>query len=194
MNYKNYKKSRDLAWQVLLQENITELPLNIVRLCHRMNIRVQYYDPTDENDGCCTILFGKPRIFVSRNCSPERQRFTIAHELGHILLGHVGKYELVNREPCKNESSLEHAANVFAIRLLAPACVLWALNVSTPEEISTLCRISYQAAVFRAQRMRLLSDRNKFLTSPLELRVYQQFAEFIKNEKERYSSSGTSDI
>lgn len=179
MNYRKYQNARDLAWRVLIHENVTELPVDVVELCRRMGIRVQYYKPTDKNDGYCTIFLGWPRIFVSSKCSPERQRFTIAHELGHILLGHVGRAELVNREPSGSDNPIEHDANIFASRLLAPACVLWALDARTPEQIARLCRISYQAASFRAKRMALLYARNKFLTSPMERQVYTQFGEFI---------------
>lgn len=183
MNYRKYQKSRDLAWRILLNEGVKELPVDIVELCRWMGIRVQYYTPTDQNDGYSTIFLGKARIFVSWKCSPERQRFTIAHELGHILLGHVGEHQLINREPSAKDNPIEQEANVFASRILAPACVLWALNARTPEEIADLCRISYQAASYRAERMAILYARNKFLTSPLERKVHDQFADFIQRKR-----------
>ena len=183
MNYRNYQKSRDLAWKILLQEKVTELPVNIVGLCRQMGIRVQHFTPTDGNDGYSTIFLGMPRIFVSRECSPERQRFTIAHELGHILLGHVGEADLVNREPDPRDNPIEQEANVFASRLLAPACVLWALDARGPEEIAALWRISRQSAQFGAERMALLDDRSRFLTSPIERRVYEQFGDFIARKE-----------
>ena len=184
MNYRKYKESRDLAWRVLLQENVRELPVNVVGLCRQMGIRVQFFTPTGSSDGYTTIFMGIPRIFVSQNCTPERQRFTIAHELGHILLGHVGEAELVNREPDPGDNPMEREANVFASRLLAPACVLWALDVKTPEQIAALCRISHQSASFRAERMQILYQRNRFLSSPLERKVYEQFSEFIRRQKD----------
>lgn len=183
MDYRKYQKSRDLAWQILMQENVTELPVNIVQLCKQMGIRVQQYTPIDDNDGYCVLFLGRPRIFVSKLCSPERQRFTIAHELGHILLEHVGQYQLINREPSSTDNPIESEANVFASRLLAPACVLWALDARTAEEIAALCRISYQAASFRAERMKLLYQRNMFLSSPMERKVYEQFGDFIRSQK-----------
>lgn len=183
MNYTEYKKSRNLSWQVLLNENVTELPVMVGELCRRMGIWIQYYEPADGNDGCSTIIDGQARIFISKNCIPERQRFTAAHELGHILLGHVGRYRLVNREPTEKDNPIEQEANVFASRFLAPACVLWALNAKTPEEIGRLCRISHQAAVFRAERMAILYERGKFLSSPMERAVYAQFSAFIDRQK-----------
>ena len=153
------------------------------QLCTQMGIQVRYYTPEDNNDGLSTIINGKAWIFVSDQASPERQRFTAAHELGHIMLGHVGQYELVNREPSRGDNPIEQAANVFASRLLAPACVLWALNAHTPEEIAKLCQISRQAAAYRAERMKILYDRNRFLYSPLERKVYAQFQNFIEAKR-----------
>lgn len=185
MDYSEYKNSRDLAWQVLINEGVAELPVMVGKLCKNMGIRVVYYTPTDESDGYSVMVGGRPVIFVSKNCIPERQRFTCAHELGHILLGHVGHYQLVNREPTRGDNPVEQAANVFASRLLAPACVLWALNVRTPEEIAALCQISYQAAAFRAERMAILYERGKFLASPLERQIHAQFREFIEMKNQR---------
>ena len=88
-----------MSWEILVKENIKELPVNIVELCHKLGIAVKYYDKLEQgNDGKCTVINKQPIILVRQECNRQRKRFTIAHELGHILLGHVGKYELVNRE------------------------------------------------------------------------------------------------
>ena len=181
MNYKDYQNSRDMAWKILLQENVTEMPVRVGDLCRQMEIKVAYYDLPDNDDGKSTIVEGQPWILIAKDKPVQRQRFTCAHELGHILLGHTGKYVLVNREPSRGDNPIEQEANVFASRLLAPACVLWALNARTPEEIAELCDISYQAAKFRSERMDILYKRDKFLTSPLERAVYEQFSNFIRN-------------
>ena len=184
MNYKDYQISRDLAWDILLQEQVAELPVRVTGLCRQMGIDVYLFTPTGKDDGHSALINGIPRILVSSQCSRQRQRFTCAHELGHILLGHVHEERiLVNREPSSKDNPIEQAANVFAARLLAPACVLWALNARTPDEIAALCDISYQAASFRAERMELLFKRNKFLTSPKERAVYHQFSEFIRKHR-----------
>jgi len=183
MNYQKYKVSRDMAWNILLQERVTTMPVKISSICRQMGIEVAYYDGDSTGDGCCTIIDGKPIILVKKNCNHARQRFTVAHELGHILLGHVGKYDLVNREPSSSDNPIEHEANVFASRLLAPACVLYAMDVWTPEGIAELCGISMQAATFRAERMKILKDRQRFFTSPLERAVYEQFRPFIESRR-----------
>lgn len=180
MDYKKYQKSRNMSWEILLKENVRELPVNIVELCYKLDIAVKYYDKFEQgNDGKCTVINNQPIILVRQDCNRQRKRFTVAHELGHIMLGHVGRYELINREISPNDNPIEQEANVFASRLLAPACVLWGLKVKSADEISQLCDISQTAAEYRWQRMQELYKRNKFLIAPLEREVYKKFQDFI---------------
>ena len=181
MNYKNYQKSRNAAWELLIDCEIKELPIKITKICLQIGIPVKFADLQSNSDGYTFIHQGQPIIVINKNCtSMSRLRFTVAHELGHIILGHVGKYALVNREPSPNDNPIEQEANIFASRLLAPACVLWACQVQSAEDIMKLCDISYQAASFRMERMKVLYARNKFLTSPLERIVFDNFRPFIR--------------
>lgn len=183
MDYKKYMLARDMAWKVLLDGNVHALPVSTSGLCRTMGIRVKLYEGREGSDGESTILDGEPLILVSRNKPVPRQRFTAAHELGHILLGHVGKGRLVNREPSPTDNPIEREANVFASRLLAPACVLWGCGVGSVEDIMELCGISRQAAEFRWQRLQTLYGREKFLTSPLERKVFEQFKDYMTGHK-----------
>lgn len=189
MNYKNYQNARDAAWKILLDCGVDRLPVDLNDICKRLGVRVRCYadvrgmsDAALQADGLTFFSWGKPVILYNQDRSPMRIRFTIAHELGHLVMGHVapGQRTSINREPSPADDPIETAANQFAARLLAPACVLWGLDVHTPEEISELCHISQQAAEFRAERMAVLYQRGKFLASPLERRVYEQFLPFIK--------------
>ena len=189
MNYKDYQNARDAAWKILLDCGVEQLPVDLKAICKQLGVRVRRYadvrgmsDAALQADGLTFFSWGKPVILYNQDRSPMRIRFTIAHELGHLVLGHVapGQRTTINREPSPADDPIETAANKFAARLLAPACVLWGLDVHTPEEISELCHISQQAAEFRAERMAVLYQRGKFLASPLERRVYEQFLPFIK--------------
>lgn len=183
MNYKDYKDARDAAWKILLDCGVNRLPVEITQICRKLGVSVRLYMPTDGNDGISLIHDGEPLILVSANVTQARQRFTCAHELGHIILGHVGVYQLRNREPDVTDNKIEQAANVFASRILAPACVLWGCEAFEEEEISRLCNISRQAASFRAKRMQELNRRGKFLTSTLEREVYSRFTPYISEIK-----------
>lgn len=183
MNYKDYRYTRDLVWKILLDAGVRVLPVNVVPLCRSWGIDVKLYYGKRE-DGYTQIFNGKPVIFLSSEINSRgRKRFTVAHELGHILLGHVGHTVLLNREPSAQDNPIEQAANVFASRLLAPACVLWGCNAFEPEQIMRLCDISRQAAEYRSARMKELRARGKFLTSPFERAVYAQFHDYIQTHK-----------
>lgn len=182
MNYDDYQTSRDLAWQILRREKICALPVDAVETCKRLGIKVLEHTELDPKvgDGLSCILGGVPYVFIRSGQSRQRRRFTVAHELGHILLGHVGKYQLVNREPSPHDDPVEQAANIFAARLLAPACVLWGCRVSSAAEIAALCDISTTAAGIRWERMQELYKRGEFLTSDIERKVYRQFKRYIR--------------
>lgn len=71
---------------------------------------------------------GTPEIVVNVNHSKGRRRFTMAHELGHIIL-HWGwptfqptnEYSILYRNEYDNSNTqLENEANEFAAQLLAP--------------------------------------------------------------------------
>ncbi|MBD5099535.1 MAG: ImmA/IrrE family metallo-endopeptidase [Clostridiales bacterium] len=194
MDYRDYQKARDASWRILLDCKIDRLPVDLNAVCRKLKIRLFSYtaaadiierahmaDATRRTDGLTFYMRGTPVILYNGAVLPQRVSFTVAHELGHIVLAHVkpGSVTIANREPHPGDSPEETAANQFAARLLAPACVLWAMNIHTPEEIMNLCQISRAAAEFRARRMADLYRRGQFLTSPLEQAVYQQFRPFI---------------
>ena len=194
MNYKNYQNARDASWRILLDCGVNRLPIDLNVICHKLKIRLFSYhaaariieranlgEAVRRTDGLTFYWRKTPVVLFDGTVLPQRARFTIAHEIGHIVLNHVepGAVTAVNREPSPGDSAEETAANQFAARLLAPACVLWGLNIHTPEEIVNLCHISMTAAEFRAKRMEELYRRDRFLTSPLEQELYLEFRPFI---------------
>lgn len=184
--YGNYKKSRNAAWQVLIDFQISALPVHVSDIAKKADIRIVKNSNThllNSDELAVSILDnGRWYIVFDDTLSAERARYTIAHELGHIFLGHpLDRYA---RTISKEKPADETAADMFAARLLAPACVLWGLNVQSADEIRQLCEISKQAAEIRMERMKLLYERNKFLLSPLERQVYEQFQSFINERRE----------
>ena len=85
-----------------------------------------------------------------------------AHEIGHGVLGDPLDTVRFHNSEYDSDDPRETACNVFARDLLAPACVLAALNIHTPDEIMKVCDISRTSAEIRADRMKLLYERGKF--------------------------------
>ena len=192
MNYGKYKNLRDAAWQCLIDYNVTELPVKIFKIAEMSGIKVvENRNVSGDNklsqqeSGKSIIENGEWFIIFDETKSRGHCKFTVAHELGHIFLGHELKNGKHLRTFDLSKPERETEADMFAARLLAPACVLWALDLHAPEEISKVCNISLTAATNRAKRMDTLYKRNKFLTSPLERQVYENFRGFLINYKNK---------
>lgn len=193
-NYKKYQQARDAAWKMLIDCQITELPVNVGQICRHYGWRLTSYqagqkaiaalglaDLTKQTDGFCLYSGGRYYIFYDDTMPHTRQRFTVAHEIGHIMLGHIGDEQCtrINREPAADDTPEETQANQFAARILAPAWVLHSIHALTPAEIADACEISITAASFRAQRMELLEQRSRYLSHPLERQVAKQFSSYV---------------
>ena len=191
MLYTDYKISRDLAWEILIREKITELPVRTGKLCSQLGVPIKLCEM--KASGRTTLVQGVPTILINETEPPLRQKFTCAHELGHILLKHTDKFGVAYRDPEPTDDPKEQAANVFAARLLAPAIVLRDLGVTSAEQIADICKISMPAAEYRMERLQELYDREKrflidrgyscFGMSPLERKVERQFKKYIKKNK-----------
>lgn len=192
--YLNYTQARDAAWQMLIDCHVSQLPVRLAPICEHYNWRLTSYadgaraverlgltENTTQTDGFCASIGGRRYIFFDDSLPRARERFTVAHEIGHIMLGHVGEGECtaINRDPSPQDAPEETQANQFAARILAPAIVLHELQLFMPEDIARECEISMPAAQFRAQRMAELERRGKYLTHPLERQVAEQFRSYI---------------
>jgi Zn-dependent peptidase ImmA (M78 family) len=190
--YKLYKDARDASWRCLINTRAAEMPIKVLKVAAFCGVKVvkdsnAHYLKSGESG--CTLVdsAGNWQIVYRDTENRGRTRFTVAHELGHILLGHElapdksGHFRTASdrREPAETQ------ADEFAARLLAPACVLWGLEAYEPEEIARICDISAEAAGYRAKRMKELRGRGKFLTSPLERQVFEAFRPWIEQQKSR---------
>lgn len=189
MYYGIYQSVRDSAWQCLLDFDIACLPVDVLSVARRMGVRVIRNSTVGEllpNENGKAYFDGVHWIIIYNDQNTaEMSRFTIAHELGHILLGHeLAHARYAQIEEFAHKPKAEQQADTFALRLLCPACVLWELGVTAPEEIASVCRISKSSAQKRARRLSALAKRNCFLSSPLERAVREQFSAYMAQRME----------
>lgn len=136
------------------------------------------YDTKNYHSKCIgftLFILNKYFIFYDDTILKEIQNFTIAHEFGHIMLMHM-QHKLNNTE-------IEKEANMFAIRILAPTCVIKELNVQNENDVAQICSISQTSATYRFKRLNMLKERNKFYTNSLETQVLNNFKNYIKKHK-----------
>lgn len=88
-------------------------------------------------------------------CNGEpRGRFTVAHELGHILLAHqvTVNRELASLNMRKYENS-EWQANTFASEFLMPEAEMHQKNLRTTQAVAAHFKVSLKAAEIRVQNV-----------------------------------------
>lgn len=186
MLYGKYKNVRNSVWQALLDFNVTKLPVSVNGIAKQLGIKViknsDIHELQNGERGVTLFKNGHWYIVFDDTESVSVCRFTVAHEIGHILLGHILVTGTKYRTFAKRDEE-EQAADMFASRLLAPACVLHELQALSAEQIAKVCNISISAAVVRSERMQVLEARNKYYLHPLERRVREQFDSFIKENR-----------
>ncbi|MGE5154653.1 MAG: helix-turn-helix domain-containing protein [Bdellovibrio bacteriovorus] len=92
-----------------------------------------------------------PCIFLNRNMPADRQRFTLAHEIGHIVM---------HRVPTPN---LEQEANAFASALLMPArdirpSLTGGLSLARLGALKLEWRVSMGALAMRAKQLGAITE------------------------------------
>ncbi|MDO5804099.1 MAG: ImmA/IrrE family metallo-endopeptidase [Clostridia bacterium] len=185
-NYIYYKEARDKAWETLIKCKITSLPVNLAVVAKLNNITILKYSDSKKElsgDGFSLNVNGINVIYYNDKKPANRIRFTLAHELGHCLLGHLRFGKTYNRNSELDFDGMdiyEMQANVFARDLLMPATVLHSLDIKSYKDISQLCNVSLQSAKIRYTRLLKLKKRGMFNKHPFERQVYHQFKEYIK--------------
>jgi Zn-dependent peptidase ImmA (M78 family) len=92
-------------------------------------------------------------VFEDAKAGKPRARMTLAHELGHVYLNHVGppqhRTATQTGAPAfiKPANSTEHQAKVFAAALLMPKAL--AQQYSSADEIASKTGVSFEAAEIR---------------------------------------------
>jgi Zn-dependent peptidase ImmA (M78 family) len=160
------KLIRKIVEDVLKKTGITQPPVSVETIAKQINLRVRF-EPFDGNlSGCIVRQGGEVTIGINSFHHKNRQRFTLAHEIGHFFL-HKGEEIIVDRsfrvnlrdsEAAKAESPEEIEANYFAAELLMPTKFLLkdldgkAIDIESDEdirELSSRYHVSSQALSYR---------------------------------------------
>jgi Zn-dependent peptidase ImmA (M78 family) len=149
------------AEEVLNRAGVKTLPIPVEDIAAKYQIRISRA-PHDAFSGMLIRKDGHALIGVNNSEPHVRQRFTIAHELGHFFL-HPKKDAFVDYRDNKDGGEVmrtprEREANMFAAALLMPRASLikdfraMAKKGFTDEELTTLAKrygVSEEAMRFR---------------------------------------------
>ena len=130
--------------------NTLTLPVDVRRIASHFRCEVRYYSRSEELlrsfnltgkakscSALCSKRWGKYYIFISDDLDAEQERRRIAHELGHITLGH-----LEPDCPLGRDQGGDAQAELFAVALLASPPLLERFDVSCPDDIRRVTGLS----------------------------------------------------
>ncbi|HYL23945.1 MAG TPA: ImmA/IrrE family metallo-endopeptidase, partial [Burkholderiales bacterium] len=109
------------AREILNEHWDRKLPVNVEAIAKKVGMELRKI-PHLPYSGEFAIEDGKPVCIVNASDAEVRQRFTIAHEIGHFILKHDPSYrDGPEQFSTDNKNPREVAANRFAAELLMPA-------------------------------------------------------------------------
>ena len=157
---------KKMALKLLEEYGIKERPVSVRHIAERLGAKVVASDPEDDDiSGMIYHEDGTTIIAVNETHGETRQRFTIAHEIGHLVLHselihrvHVDKGRNFRQKLYRDgrskvgEDILEIESNRFAAELLMPTFLLkkdikdFYIDFNDePTEIAQLYNVSTQA-------------------------------------------------
>jgi len=171
------KHIRRIVERLLEECKIEKPPVDVRRVARVLGATVREAQAENDLSGFLHRIPGGDRVLigVNRAHAPGRKRFTIAHELGHLLLHgtedfHVDKgFQVYKRDARSTEGSdrSEIEANLFAAELLMPVTFVVedlrereAIDLSKDDELERLAKryhVSPQAMTFRLANLGYLT-------------------------------------
>lgn len=157
--------ARNAARALLKRCNITSSPVylrEVVRyLKQNYPITVVGWNFGSGPDGIQAMIGDEAAIGYNKDVHWHRQRFTVAHEIGHFFLGHTQPHSTAlpgQKTPWETE------AHKFAAELLMPLAFLKLdikSGINTVEKLRRQYLVSEQAMWIRVQECRLLGKLSR---------------------------------
>lgn len=156
---------RSCARQLLTRLGIKTAPVPVEKIAKLLGAVVRFSPLDEELSGMIYIKDGVPVIGVNSLHHPNRQRFTIAHEIGHLQMHHdiisenvhVDKQFRVLMRDSNSSTGLELIevqANQFASELLIPES-MFDLSTIPASDIDDDAPLDQLAKKFRVSRQML---------------------------------------
>jgi Zn-dependent peptidase ImmA (M78 family) len=170
INRPRYNRVSKEATALLRDNGVVNAPVPVDRLAESLGAKVVFNNFNDEISGLLLRTEESLIIGVAKEQSLARQRFTIAHEIGHILMHnfsdvHVDKNFAVMFRSAQSSTAqdiLEIEANTFAAELLMPESFIErelrnsVLDVEDDEQLRRLAKkyqVSAQAMTYRLHNL-----------------------------------------
>lgn len=172
--------TEELAISIRKKYGLGLVPIsNICNFLERNGVYIYMWNcPNEEFDGVSLITdAGNHVIIVNKNRSNDRIRFTLAHELGHILMHECPDY------PVFSNRDKEAEANIFASEFLIPTQMakrhLSNVKLGQLPDLKRYWLVSMASILEKAKRTNVITEA-KYKSMRIE------FSRYHWNKKEPY--------
>lgn len=155
------KRLRQRAWNTA--DNRVKFPVDPFSIADTLNIKVHVVALPEDTAGFIRKAEdGKVAAYLNKWDGKERQRFTLAHELGHFIEregeGALSFVETRNDLSSAGVDEHEIYANRFAAELLMPATIVrrWWAEGQSPDEMRAKLGVSRPAFANRLKSLGLI--------------------------------------
>lgn len=163
-------KPANQAEELVARFGIRSAPVPVDKIARLLGVQLRFSPLDEELSGMIYINENTPIIGVNSMHHPNRQRFTIAHEIGHLQLHrhlitgkvHVDKqfrvqFAKLNRDAKSSTGTekIEIEANQFAAALLMPRAILMSALESKRFDIDDESPLNELAKSFQVSRQAL---------------------------------------
>ncbi|MEQ1933233.1 MAG: ImmA/IrrE family metallo-endopeptidase [Fimbriimonadaceae bacterium] len=163
MNTRRKLEPEKAARELLEAQGIRKAPIPVDKIAKALGVQIRYSPLDEELSGMIFIKDGIPIIGVNALHHPHRQRFTIAHELGHYMLHrnllsnevHVDKQFKIlmrNSKSSTGTDAMEVEANKFAAELLLPEFLIEDVLAHSTFDIDDRAPLDELAKKFRVSK------------------------------------------
>lgn len=156
ISYPDYRTATNAAYKLIAERDCFSIQTNVFTIAEQLkNCRVYSYGLTNfcydiplevllanSEYGFSIKRKGKRIIYYNETKPLSCIRFTLAHEIGHAVLGHKDE----------EDPAAEKEANCFARNLLCPVPVANALEAETEDDYISVFNISAQMAHVTIER------------------------------------------
>jgi Zn-dependent peptidase ImmA (M78 family) len=170
---------------------------NLTEILEENGVIITSFDFETERVDSRSILTDSkhPLIFTNKTMPGDRLRFSLAYELGHLLMHAYNKPNF--------DIDAGHKANLFAAELLMPSKDIAAefkhgVTLQTLAELKTKWKVSMQALLYRAADLELITaNQKRYLLSqfndmgirrrePLELDIAKEHPRLLRDLITKY--------
>jgi hypothetical protein len=188
MIFYEYDPVPESALKILLDCGVDRLPINTKYIAKKIGIMVVPYSKAGDALSCCGrvadargsdgIALRTPTgavICYNDALPPELSRVIIGHEMGHLVLRHIGcGAASVCHYPFSDGGDPgDFAANLFCEQIIAPSCILSTFPKLDRATVESKCELAHIATDFILART--LERGNYEPSTPEELALLKAF-------------------